>query len=134
MSQNCIHCVVKLRTGADLLCDDCRSEITLPKPEKSKANKIFCQHCQMLGTHKTSECPGVYQPQLDQLSNTVTALALAIDPTCKHGPETTKLVEYQKEVRKWTIHLVEGFNLHDPYGQSSAQLKSARMLHRLLDL
>lgn len=37
---------------------------------------------------------------LSQLTNTVTALALAIDPTASHGPETAKLVAYAKTLHE----------------------------------
>lgn len=69
---------------------------------------------------------------MDALSNNVAALAQAIDPTSTHGPETKKLIEYQAEVRKWTLVLLESTNIHDSHGQSSAQIKAARKLHELL--
>ena len=36
MSKNCIQCLKKTRTGADLLCDDCRG---LPSPDQIKMNQ-----------------------------------------------------------------------------------------------
>lgn len=72
------------------------------------------------------------QEMMDALSNNVTALAQAIDPTGTHGPETQKLVEYQAEVRKWTLTLVQTTDIHETECQSAAQTKAARKLRELL--
>jgi hypothetical protein len=40
------------------------------------------------------------QQMLDALSKSVTVLALAIDPTALHGPETEKIVAYENEIRE----------------------------------
>jgi hypothetical protein len=71
---------------------------------------------------------------MDSLSRNVTALVLAIDPDSKHGPETAKIVAYQEEVRKWTIHLVQTINPYDDDHQSATQTKASRKLRELLDL
>ena len=47
MSTNCIQCIVKPRTGPDLLCDDCRSPITErirpPEPDPPKKQPSIIQ-------------------------------------------------------------------------------------------
>ena|ERR1051325_1114706 len=39
------------------------------------------------------------QEMMDSLSRNVTALCEAIDPTFTHGPETEKIVAWEKEIR-----------------------------------
>lgn len=50
---------------------------------------------------------------LNQLTNTVTALALAIDPTATHGPETEKIVAYAN-----TLHQTIAQHNINPAGPS----------------
>jgi hypothetical protein len=48
------------------------------------------------------------QETMESLSRTVTALCQAIDPDCKHGPETEKLVHYCTELRRHAGELARG--------------------------
>jgi predicted nuclease with TOPRIM domain len=43
--------------------------------------------------------------QLSAQTNTITALCLAIDPDCKHGPETVKLADYAIKTRKLALDI-----------------------------
>lgn len=51
------------------------------------------------------------QEIIDQQSRTITQLCEAIDPACSHGPETEKLVAYEKEIREKVLLLLT--NLYD---------------------
>lgn len=61
---------------------------------------------------------------LDALSKSVTALALAIDPTATHGPETGKIVAYANTTRRLAEELASGVFV----GNRTFQVNKAREL------
>lgn len=64
MSTNCIRCLVKERTGFDLLCDNCRIGA-----EEYARDKTLCEGCGVLiGPHQShvprrcTDCGGTWRP------------------------------------------------------------------------